>query len=78
MVTGGWHALCTLPDSNEVGFLHRHGLSKSFSYPDRSEVLVISAEDILTKVDPTTATGRVYAISPFEITAATTTLAERI
>jgi hypothetical protein len=81
---GHWWLACvmqTLPDSNEVevSFLHPHGLSKSFSYPDRSDVLVISAEDILTKVDPTTATGRVYAISPFEITvAATTTLAERI
>ena len=70
----------TMPDSNEVelSFLYPHGPSKSFGYPDQSDVLVISAEDILTKINPTTATGRVYAISPVEITAATRTLAERM
>jgi hypothetical protein len=80
---GHWWLACvmqTMPDSNEVevSFLYPHGPSKSFSYPDQSDVLVISAEDILTKVNPTTATGRVYAISPVEITTATRTLEERM
>jgi len=70
----------TMPDSNEVetSFLYPHGPSKSFSYPDKSDVFVISSEDILTMVNPTTVTGRIYAISPVEITAATKTLAERM
>ena len=70
----------TIPDSNEVevSFLHLHGPSKSFIYPDQSDVLVISSEDILNKVIPTTATGRVYATSSVTITAATKTFEERM
>ena len=68
----------TMPDSKEVdvSFLYPHGPSKSFSYSDQSDVLVISAEDILMKVNSTTATGQVYTISPAQITAATRTLEE--
>ena len=52
---GHWWLACvmkTLTDSNEVkmSFLYPHGPSKSFSYPDHSDILVVSAEDILTKV----------------------------
>ena len=36
----------------EVSFLYPHGPNKSFSYPDQSDILVISAEGILTKVHP--------------------------
>ena len=70
----------TIPDSNEaeVSFLYLHGPSKSFSYPDQSDVLAISAEDILMKVNPTTTTGRVYTISPVKITTATRILEERM
>ena len=70
----------TIPDSNEVevSFLYPHGPSKSFSYPDQSDLLIISSEDILRKVIPTTATGRVYATSSVKITAATKTLKERM
>jgi len=70
----------TTPDSKEVdvSFLYLHGPSKSFSYPDQSDVHVISAEDIIMKVNPTTATGRVYTISLLKITAATIILQERM
>ena len=68
----------TTPDSNEVevSFLYPHGPSKSFSYTDQSDVLIISLEDILRKVNPTTATGRVYATLSVKVTAATKTLKE--
>ena len=80
---GHWWLACvmkTLTDSNEVevGFLYPPGPSKSFSYPDHSDILVVSAEDILTKVNPVTSTGRVYTVSPVEMTAATKTLTRRM
>ena len=49
-----------MPDSGEVEvtFQHPHGPAKSFKYPPGDDVLVMSYQDILTVVNPSTATGR--------------------
>ena len=75
MYGGSWwlaYVLNTLSDSSEVelNFLHPHGPSKSFSYPSRPDVLVISIHDILTIVDPKTVIGRMYTPSSDETAAA--------
>ena len=54
-----------------VNFLYPHGPSRSFSYPSRPDVLVISIHDILTIADPKTVTGRMYTLSSNETAAAT-------
>jgi len=65
--------LNTLSDSGEeeLNFLYPHGPSRSFSYPFRPDVLVISVHDILTIADPKTVTGRMYTLSSDETAAAT-------
>jgi hypothetical protein len=62
----------TMPDSGEVevSFLVPRGPSRSFHYPTRADILVISSEDVLTVVNPITATGRSYVLSQVEIAAA--------
>ena len=59
-------------DNNEVRvtFLHPHGPSHSFKYPRIQDILSIPMSDILTTVDPRTATGRVYTITQKESRAA--------
>ena len=79
---GWWWLACVtkaMPDLGEVEvpFLHPHGPGRSFKYPLVDDVLVISHRDILTVVNPATATGRVYTLSQLEITAASAALAER-
>ena len=58
----------TMPNSVEVevSFLEPRGPSRSFNYPPRADILVISSEDVLTVVNPTTATGRSYVLSQAE------------
>ena len=46
----------------EVSFLHPYGSSKSLKYSHPADILLISYEDILTSVNPTTATGPTYAL----------------
>jgi len=62
----------TMPDSGEVevSFLVPRGPSRSFHYPTRADILVISTEDVLTVVNPTTATGQAYVLTKAEIAAA--------
>ena len=54
------YALCADEDSREIkiNFLCSQGLSPSFKYPSKQNVLIISQNDVLTKVDPRTVTGR--------------------
>ena len=52
-------------------FLCPQGPSSSFKYPSKQNVLVISQNDVLTKVDPRTVTGRTYTITKQESKAAT-------
>jgi len=72
---GSWWLACvtqTMPDSGEVevSFLHPHGPARSFKYPSDGDILVISCHDVLTVVNPSTATGRAYTLSEPEIIAA--------
>ena len=58
-----WWLACvtkSLPDSEEVeiSFLHPHGPAKSFNYPSGDDVLVMSYHDVLTLVNPLTATDQ--------------------
>jgi len=73
---GHWWLGCvikTIPESREVeiSFLHPHGPSKSLKYPTKADILVMSCEDVLTAVNPTTVTGRSYTLSEAESLAAT-------
>ena len=45
-----------------VTFLHPCIPAASFVYPDHEDVLDIDPSDILTHVNPTTATGRTYVL----------------
>jgi hypothetical protein len=70
-----WWLACvtkTMPDSGEVevSFLVPRGPIRSFHYPTLADILVISSEDVLTVVNPTTATGRSYVLSQAESAAA--------
>jgi hypothetical protein len=79
---GHWWLGCVtqlMPDSNEVevSFLHPHGPAQTFQFPHPADNLIMSCEDVLTTVDPITATGRTYSLTDEEITAATMTLDRR-
>ena len=56
------YTLETHDDTEEVtlSFLHPHGPSQ---YPSRPDIFTVSGSDVLTRVNPTTATGRVYKLS---------------
>ena len=70
----GWLAYVTkaMPDSGEVevSFLEPRGPSRSFKFPTLADILVIGHDDVLTVVNPTTATGRSYVLSQAESAAA--------
>ena len=73
---GQWWLGCVMKthpetDEVEVNFLHPHGSAKSFYYPQHSDILIMSCQDILTTVDPTTSTGRAYRLTTEEMNAAT-------
>ncbi len=57
-------------ESVEISFLHPAGPSPSFTYPRRVDKLVVPRDALLTKVEPTTATGRTYALTEKEQTGA--------
>ena len=76
---GFWWVACvvkTFPESEEteVSFLHPHGPSRSFRYPSPKDVLIMSCKDVLTTINPTTATGRTYTLSLEEMATATRAL----
>lgn len=78
-----WWLACvikTMSDSGEVevSFLHPHGPEKSFKYPPAGDILVISSQDVLTAVNPTTATGRAYMLTTEEMIAASAALAQHL
>ena len=58
-------------------FLHPHGPEKAYKYPNTADLLVMSIHDILTMVNPSTATGRIYTLSETEMTRASEVLAAR-
>eukprot|EP00795_Rhopilema_esculentum_P014986 gene14986-6141_t len=58
---GKWwlaYALHKMKERNEaeIRFLHPSGPAASFMYPAKYDILIVQREDILTKVNPTTAT----------------------
>lgn len=76
-----WWLGCVLGvEDNEVkiSFLEPHGPAPSFKYPRSPDVLVLNKADVLTKVDPTTQTGRVYNLSVVECSKATRKLQSRL
>ena len=50
-----------------VKFLHPLLPSSSFVFPDQEDVMDIDPSDILTHVNPITATGKTYTLSKTEI-----------
>lgn len=76
-----WWLGCVLGIENEevkVSFLEPHGPSPSFKYPHIPDVLVLNKTEVLTKVDPTTQTGRVYNITESESTKASKKLLSKL
>ena len=69
-------ALCAYEDSREIKINFRcpQGPSPSFKYPSKQNVLVISQNDVVTKVDSRTVTGRTYTVTKQESKAATNKL----
>ena len=78
-----WYLACVLetyPDSMEVKltFLEPNGPSPSFKYPQRPDILIVPEKNILSIVDPQTATGRTYNLSEKEIKKASELLNEKL
>lgn len=79
---GSWWLACimkAMPDSGEVevSFLHPRGPARCYLYPPRGDYLVMSYQDILTVVSPSTTTGRSYTLSQTEMAAASAKLEKR-
>ena len=53
-----------------INILIPHGPSQSYKYPAKERVIMVSTDNILTKVDPRTSYGRIYTISKEETKAA--------
>lgn len=80
---GHWWVACVMEHSPErhevdVKFLHPHGPSPSYTFPEPSDHLTIDYQDVLTTVEPTTATGRTYSISKKETSAAVAALKRKL
>ena len=77
MYDKNWWLACVLgvcSDTNQVKltFMHPHGPSNSFKYPDPHDISTISMESTLTLVDSrTTRSGRVYSLIKKEMRCAT-------
>ena len=72
---GNWWLACVLEVVQEdsqvkLTFLHPHGPSTSFKYPEIQDIRTVPIDDILTLVDPRTRTGRVYTLLKKDITSA--------
>ena len=60
-----------------VMFLHPKIPAKSFVYPAQDDVMDVDPSDVLTRVSPTTDTGRLYKLTKKEMDEASQTLAAR-
>ena len=72
---GNWWLACVLQVIQEesrvkLTFLHPHGSSSSYKYPQTQDIRIVPSDSILTLVDPRTVTGRIYTLSKKEITIA--------
>ena len=61
-------------DEIEIMFLHPHGPAQCFRYPTVPDILIMNMTNILTAVNPTTATRRVFTLMQEEECAAKSTL----
>jgi hypothetical protein len=72
-----WWLACIL-ERNEldfkISFLHPKGPANSYSYPKPSDILNVPGRTFLQKVQPNTATGRVYTLSKEESSLSTLAL----
>lgn len=76
-----WWLGCVINTENEdikISFLEPHGPAPFFKYPMVPDILLVNKTDVLTKVDPTKQTGRVYHLTEFESTQATKKLQSKI
>ncbi|XP_074029570.1 uncharacterized protein [Leptinotarsa decemlineata] len=77
-----WLASVLSKDNNsedvDLTFLHPSGPAPSFVFPHKPDILKVKISQILTKVNPKTATGRTYVISQNEAVAATKSLNSRL
>ena len=60
-----WYLACVLETYSDLmevklTFLETNGPSSSFKYPRRPDILTVPEKDILSIVDPKTATGSTY------------------
>lgn len=65
-----WWLACILErigNEFKISFLHPKGPANSFFYPKPSDILIVPGSTFLQKVDPTTTTGRVYALSKSDL-----------
>ena len=60
-----------------ITFLHPCIPAKSFVYPEHEDILGVDPDDILTRVNPTTPTGRMYTLSKKEMDEASHVLKTR-
>ena len=72
---GKWWLACVLEviqadNLVKLTFLHPHGPSSLFKYPEPLDIRTVPMDNILTLVDPRTRTGRVYSLSKKEVTCA--------
>ena len=51
-----------------VTFLHPHLPAPSFTFPEPPDMLDVDMSDIVSQVNPTTATGRTYTLTKQEMT----------
>lgn len=78
-----WYLACVLETYSDLmevklTFLEPNGPSPSFKYPRRPDILIVPEKDILSIVDPQTATGRTYNLSDKEIKKASELLNEKL
>lgn len=64
-----------LTEQVKISFLHPHGPSVSFTYPQKPDILEVDKTAVITKVDLRTATGRTYFMERSEIEMVTSKMA---
>ena len=84
VVQYGWYGWlgCTMAVDAEAGsvtvkFLHPHLPSSSFSFPEPPDMLEVDSSDIVSLVNPVTATGRTYTLTKREMAEAAKIIAPR-
>ena len=67
------------PGTNEVSvtFLHSHGPSSSYVFPEPQDTLVVDVSDVLIQLFPVTATGRTYILHRNDTDRANTALEKK-